>query len=236
MIGVVFQAPSLDKKLTVRENMLHQGHLYGLFGKELTLRIDAMLERVYLEDRAGDLIEKLSGGLQRRVEVAKALLHRPKLLLLDEPTVGLDPGARKDLWDYLQNLRKNEGTTILLTTHLMEEAEKCDRLGIIDHGKMIALDKPDKLRANIGGEVVIIHSKNPSKLCEEIRLRFGGEPKVFDHSVRLERPDGHQLTPRLMENFPDQIESITIGKPTLEDVFIRLTGHRFWGATNEERI
>src|SRR3989338_4259197 len=121
MIGVVFQAPSLDKKLTVRENMLHQGHLYGLFGKELTLRINEMLERVHLKDRDGDLIEKLSGGLQRRVEVAKALLHRPKLLLLDEPTVGLDPGARKDLWDYLQNLRKNEGTTILLTTHLMEE-------------------------------------------------------------------------------------------------------------------
>ncbi len=232
-IGVIFQSPSLDKKLKVIENLRHQGHLYGLSGKRLACRIDEMLDRLKLKDRTHELVEKLSGGLQRRVEAAKSLLHRPRLLLLDEPTTGLDPGARKDLWDYLRDLRKHEGTTLLFTTHLMEEAERCERLGILDRGRLIAVDRPDALRSRIGGEVIMIRSKFPEKLCKEIQQKFGSEPHVLDGMVRLEQTHGYEWIARLVEAFPGQIDSITLGKPTLEDVFIQLTGHRFW--TSEVR-
>lgn len=229
--GVVFQAPSLDKKLTVAENLRHQGHLYGLSGEALNQRMSEMLKRVALTDRQDEIVEKLSGGLQRRAELAKAFLHRPRLLLLDEPSTGLDPGARKDLWDYLAELKRVEGTTILVTTHLMEEAEKCDRLGILNHGELIALDTPDQLRRKIGGEVITIKTSQPEQLSKGLKEKFGGEPKVIDQTVRLERNNGHELITRIVETFPGQIESITIGKPTLEDVFIQLTGHRFWNQT-----
>jgi len=231
---VVFQAPSLDKKLTVLENLQHQGHLYGLRGENLKTRIQEMLSRVGLSDRKDEIVEKLSGGLQRRAEVAKAFLHRPKLLLLDEPSTGLDPGARKDLWDYLHDQRKREGTTILVTTHIMEEAEKCDRLGIIDHGKLIALDTPDALRSKIGGEVITITARDSQKLSDQIRQNFGGEPKVFDSTIRLESAGGYELITKMIEAFPGQIDSVTIGKPTLEDVFIQLTGHKFWNESKTE--
>ncbi len=227
-IGVVFQSPSLDKKLTVKENLCHQGHLYGLSGKPLRICINEMLERVKLKDRSEDLVEKLSGGLQRRVELAKALLHHPKLLLLDEPSTGLDPGARRDLWDYLRELRDQDGTTIVLTTHLMEEAEHCDRLGILDQGNLIALDKPEVLRARLGGEMIIARTKNPKKLCEEIHSKFGNNPQILDDTVRFEQTHAHTFIARLVEAFPGQIDAITVGKPTLEDVFIQQTGHRFW--------
>ncbi len=233
-IGIVFQSPSLDKKLTVMENLRHQGHLYGLSGETLVARSVEMLGHVGLLDRSGEIAEKLSGGLQRRVEVAKAFLHRPRLLLLDEPSTGLDPGARKDLWDYLKDLRKQEGTTLLLTTHLMEEAERCDRLGVLDRGKLVALDSPDTLRSKIGGEMILARSRDATRLCEQIRLKFGGEPRVLDDTVRFERKNGHEFIARLVEAFPGQIDAITVGKPTLEDVFIQLTGHRFWNGVERE--
>ncbi len=227
-MGVIFQSPSLDKKLTVTENLQHQGHLYGLSGNKLAARISETLNRFKLADRSGELVEKLSGGLQRRVELAKALLHHPKLLLLDEPSTGLDPGARKDLWDYLKDLRLQEETTILLTTHLMEEAERCDRLGILDAGKLVAIDSPNALRAKIGGEMIIAHTQDTGKLCEAIRSKFGRNPHVLDGTVRFEQARGHEFIARLIEAFPGQIDAVTVGKPTLEDVFIELTGHRFW--------
>jgi ABC-2 type transport system ATP-binding protein len=149
-LGVVFQAPSLDKKLTVRENLAHQGHLYGLSGKSLGERIDHLLLEFNLCDRTRDLVETLSGGLQRRVEIAKCLLHRPEILLLDEPSTGLDPGARIDLWQTLYPLRDQQDVTVLLTTHLMEEAERCDRVAIIDRGKIVAEGAPEELRSAIG--------------------------------------------------------------------------------------
>jgi len=227
-MGVIFQSPSLDKKLTVAENLRHQGHLYGLSGKTLDARITEMLQRVGLEDRRNDFVEKLSGGLQRRVDLAKAFLHRPPLLLLDEPSTGLDPGARKDLWDYLGGLKRQDGVTLLVTTHLMDEAERCDHLGILDRGRLVALDTPDALRSRIDGEVIIARSGQPDKLGSAIRERFGLESCVLDGTVRLEKARGHDLIPKLMESFPGQIDAISIGKPTLEDVFIQLTGHRFW--------
>jgi ABC-2 type transport system ATP-binding protein len=234
-IGVVFQAPSLDKKLTVFENLRHQGHLYGLSGHSLKNRIDEMLAKVRLSDRSNEWVEKLSGGLQRRAEVAKALLHQPKVLLLDEPSTGLDPGARKDLWDYLVELKQKEGTTVLITTHLMEEAERCDRLGILDKGKLLALDTPQNLRSKIGGDVISAQTSNPQALAGQIKLKFGGEPTVLDNTVRLEKEKGHEFIAKLIEAFPGQIDSVSVGRPTLEDVFIRLTGHRFWEETKEKK-
>jgi ABC-2 type transport system ATP-binding protein len=234
-IGVVFQSPSLDKKLTVFENLRHQGHLYGLSGSSLKNRIDDMLVKVRLSDRSNEWVEKLSGGLQRRAEVAKALLHQPKVLLLDEPSTGLDPGARKDLWDYLVELKQKEGTTVLVTTHLMEEAERCDRLGILDKGKLLALDTPQNLRSKIGGDIIIAQTSNPQVLAGQIKAKFGSEPTVLDDTVRLEKEKGHEFIAKLIEAFPGQIDSISVGRPTLEDVFIRLTGHRFWEETKEKK-
>lgn len=227
-LGVVFQAPSLDKKLSARENLWHQGHLYGLTGGDLGRRIDEALRRVGVLERAGDRVEVLSGGLKRRVEVAKGLLHRPKLLLLDEPSTGLDPGARRDLWDYLAELRKREGMTILVTTHLMEEAEKCDRVAILHEGGLVTLGVPSDLKSQIGGDVISVETPDPETLCGLIKGRFGGAPAVVDGTVRIERERGHEFIPQLVSAFPGQVTSVHLGKPTLEDVFIHHTGHRFW--------
>jgi ABC-2 type transport system ATP-binding protein len=227
-IGVVFQAFSLDKKLTVVENLRHQGHLYGLSGAALARRIDELLERFRLSDRARDLVETLSGGLCRRVELAKGLLHRPGLLLLDEPATGLDPGARYDLWEYLESLRRRDSVTVLATTHILEEAERCDRIGILSRGELVALDTPDALKATIGGDILSIETPEPAELARGIQEKLGEAAAVVDGSVRLEKPEAHRFLPPLIESFAGQISAVTVGKPTLEDVFIRLTGHRFW--------
>jgi ABC-2 type transport system ATP-binding protein len=227
-IGVVFQAFSLDKKLTVRENLMHQGHLYGLSGSALRGRIAELLERFRLGDRAGDRVGTLSGGLCRRVELAKGLLHRPSLLLMDEPATGLDPGARHDLWVYLEALRKQDSVTVLLTTHILEEAERCDRIGILSRGEMVALDSPAALKSRIGGDVLSIESPAPEQLAGAIREKLGTEAQVMNGSIRLERPEAHRFVPTLIESFSGQISAVTVGRPTLEDVFIQLTGHRFW--------
>jgi ABC-2 type transport system ATP-binding protein len=228
-LGVVFQAPSLDKKLTVQENVKHQGHLYGLSGTELAQRSRHVLERVGLWDRRKDRVEVLSGGLKRRVELAKGLLHKPGLLILDEPSTGLDPGARRDLWDYLTELKKEERMTILLTTHLMEEAEKCDRVAIINEGSIVALGTPAELKSQIGGDVISVETAEPEALARLIEAKFGNTVQIVDRFLRIERPMGHEFIPQLVSAFPGKITSVTLGKPTLEDVFIRQTGHRFWG-------
>jgi ABC-2 type transport system ATP-binding protein len=228
LLGVVFQAPSIDKKLTVLENVIHHGRLYGLGGRELHARADEMLARLGLADRRRELVEKLSGGLRRRVELATGMLHRPRLLLLDEPSTGLDPGARSDLWQYLEHVRDNEGVTVVLTTHLLEEAERADRIAIMHKGQLAALDTPAALQAAVGGDAITIRTNDPAALAAEIAQRFNIRAIEVDGSVRLEQPDGHQWIPRLVEAFPDRTESITLGKPTLEDVFIHFTGHRFW--------
>ncbi|MGE0609321.1 MAG: ATP-binding cassette domain-containing protein [Pirellulales bacterium] len=227
-IGVVFQAPSLDKKLTVRENLVHQGHLYGMAGTALRRRCDDMLAQLRLAERASDRVEALSGGLRRRVELAKGMLHRPQLLLLDEPSTGLDPGARSDLWEYLRQVRADDGVTVLLTTHLLEEADKADRLAILDSGQLVALDTPDRLRATVGGDSITIEANQPEALAAAITTHLGLEAVVIDDTVRLQQVDGHRQIARLVEALPPgQIRSITLGKPTLEDVFIDRTGHRF---------
>jgi ABC-2 type transport system ATP-binding protein len=227
-IGVVLQAQSVDGKLTAAENLWHQGHLYGLHGSSLQARIQEMLSRVGLLERANERVETFSGGMQRRVELAKGLMHRPAVLLLDEPTTGLDPGARIDLWRYLQILRDEERVSVLITTHLMEEAERCDRLAILSEGQMVALGTPGELKSAIGGDVVVIESGNADALAGKISKRFGSTPALIDGKLRLEHANGHRFSAELVEAFPGEIDAISVSKPSLEDVFIKRSGHRFW--------
>jgi ABC-2 type transport system ATP-binding protein len=227
-IGVVFQAQSIDRKLTAAENLWHQGHLYGLHGPALKSRMAEMLARVGLADRAQEKAETFSGGMQRRLELAKGLLHRPAVLLLDEPTTGLDPGARRDLWQYLAILRDQEQVTVIVTTHLMEEAERCDRLAILSEGKLVALGTPAELKQEIGGDVILLDTPNAESLAERLRERFHVDAQVLEGQIRLERTNGHRFMTDLVESFPGEIDAISISKPSLEDVFIRRTGHRFW--------
>src|SRR5581483_2203957 len=167
-IGVVFQSQSIDLKLTAAENLRHQGHLYGIQGAALRKRFGEILGRVGLADRANDKAETFSGGMQRRLELAKGLLHGPRVLLLDEPTTGLDPGARRDVWQYLSILRDEEQVTVLVTTHLMEEAERCDRLAILNEGMLVALGTPAELKQEIGGDVIVLETKSPEILVRRI--------------------------------------------------------------------
>jgi ABC-2 type transport system ATP-binding protein len=227
-IGVVFQAQSVDPKLTAYENLWHQGHLYGLHGAELKKRIQEILTRVGLLDRSKDCVETFSGGMQRRIELAKGLLHHPEVLLLDEPTTGLDPGARRDLWQYLQILRDEEHVSVIVTTHLMEEAERCDRLAILSEGNLVALGTPDELTREIGGDVILLEAREPKSLAERIREKYHVDASVIDAHVRLEIEGGHRFVPDVVEAFPGEIQSLSVSKPTLEDVFIHRTGHRFW--------
>lgn len=226
-IGVLFQSPSLDRKLRVEENLLHHGHLHGLRGRPLRERIAETLRQFGLSDRARDRVETLSGGLARRVELAKSLLAGPALLLLDEPSTGLDPGARLDLWNALRAVQAG-GATVLLTTHLMEEAERCDRIGILDRGRLVALGTPRSLREEIGREVLAIRGREPERLRARIEERFGLQGSILDGAIRIEGAAAAALPP-ILEAFREDIESAGFAPPTLEDVFIRKTGRRFDG-------
>jgi ABC-2 type transport system ATP-binding protein len=225
-LGVVFQHPSVDGALTVEENLIHHGHLYGLSGRALRAALDAAVARLGLAERRRDRVGRLSGGLMRRVELAKALLVGAEVLLLDEPSTGLDPGARREFHLHLRELREAEGITAVLTTHDMDEAERCDRVGVLDRGRLVALGPPDALKAQVGGDVLVVQAAQPETLRERVRARFGLEGRLVDGTLRLERARGHELVRDLIDAFPDDIRSVTYGKPTLEDVFVRLTGHR----------
>jgi ABC-2 type transport system ATP-binding protein len=227
LLGVVFQHPGLDTKLTVVENLRHHGHLYGLAGKTLRYRISELLERFGVSDRAKERVEVLSGGLQRRVEIAKAMLHSPRVLLLDEPTSGLDIVVRRQLSDYLDVLARTENILVLLTTHLLDDAEACDRVGILDEGKLVALGEPEELKAQVGGDVVLIESMDNENLCTVIAERFGVSTVLTDNQLRVECERGHEFVRDVVAAFPDEIQSVRFGKPTLEDVFIKLTGSPF---------
>jgi ABC-2 type transport system ATP-binding protein len=225
-IGVVFQSPSLDKQLTAAENLTHQGHLYGLRGADLRGRVQQALATVGLGERAGERVESFSGGMRRRVEVAKGLLHRPRVLLLDEPSTGLDPAARIDMWRHLRQINERDGVTVLVTTHLMEEAERCGRLAVLARGRLLAADTPAALKERIGGDVITIASARPAELRAALRERLGVEAQEIDGTLRIERPRGHEFIPQLIESAPGMVDSVSVGKPTLEDVFIQLTGQR----------
>jgi ABC-2 type transport system ATP-binding protein len=223
-IGVVFQTQSLDKALTVEENLRAQGHLHGLSGNILRERMTAAMERLGLLDRRRDLVDTLSGGLRRRVEIAKALLHRPQVLLMDEASTGLDPAARRDVSRHVESLRDQEGVTVLLTTHILEEADRCDRLILLHKGNVVADGSPKELRQRIGGDVVILESSDSKSLAASVAQRFQLTPTVVDGQVRVEIANGHRFITEVVEAFPGAVDSVGLHKPTLEDVFVRETG------------
>jgi ABC-2 type transport system ATP-binding protein len=226
-IGVVFQSPSIDKKLTVEENLNQQAVLYGLGGTSFATRKADVVARLGLAAHLKERAEKLSGGMRRRVDVAKGLLHAPEVLLLDEPSTGVDPAARLEFWRSLVDLRDTTGATIILTTHLLEEADKCDRLCVMDRGKVVAVDSPTALRDQMRGETLTLQGNAPEELIREVQQRLGLAGTLVDGAIRFAVDDGPQWVPRLAEAFPGRLTSITVGKPTLEDFFVAKTGRRF---------
>ena len=225
-IGVVFQSPSLDKQLTAEENLRHHGHLYGLRGADLRERIEEGLRRFSLIERRRELVQTFSGGMRRRVELAKGMLTRPSVLLMDEPSTGLDPAARIEMWQYLDELRRGDGVTVLLTTHLMDEADRCDRLAIMDGGRIVACDAPAAMKERIGGDVITLTGPDPDAIRRAIRKRHEIDAVVVDGAVRFERARGHEFIPALMESVTGLVDSVSVGRPTLEDVFLHATGRR----------
>jgi ABC-2 type transport system ATP-binding protein len=229
-IGVVFQSPSLDGKLTILENLRCGGALYGLRGEELESRIRDSSAALNITDRLGDLVESLSGGLQRRAEIAKCLLIRPEVLLLDEPSTGLDPGARLDLWAALEDLRSRHGVTVLCTTHLMEEAARADRVGIVSGGKLVASGTPAELTSALGGDVIslgVMPGTGADHLARLLTEKTGVPASVVEGEVRLESREPYALAARVAGAFPVEIASLRIARPTLEDVFVARTGRLF---------
>jgi ABC-2 type transport system ATP-binding protein len=223
MIGVVFQSASLDKHLSARENLSYHGQLFGIAGVDLRRRVDDALSAAGLSDRSDDRVSTFSGGMRQRIEIAKGLLHRPRLLLMDEPSTGLDPGAREDLWAAIRSASK-AGITVVLTTHLMEEAERCDRLAILARGAVVACDTPDALKSSVGGEVITLATRQPDELIAALQTRIGASAVRVGEIVRLEQREAHRLIPVIIEAAPGLVDSVTVGRPTLNDVFIRLTG------------
>jgi len=225
-IGIVFQSPSLDKKLTVDENIACQAALYGLSGEAFRSRRDEVLRQMKLTDRRGDFCEKLSGGLKRRVELAKGMLHSPTVMLLDEPSTGLDPSARLDLWQSLRAMA-DEGITIVLTTHLLEEAEKADRLAIMFEGRLIADGTPDSLRSELGDGLITVFAQDLDSIETILRDELGLETQRLSHQVRIRCEGAPAWVPRIADRLGDRVQSISVGRPGLEDVFIAKTGYHF---------
>jgi ABC-2 type transport system ATP-binding protein len=223
-IGLVFQDPSLDDQLTARENLEFHAFLYNVPRAERRARIDGVLEMVELGERARSQVKTFSGGMKRRLEIARGILHYPQVLFLDEPTLGLDPQTRNRIWAYLNDLREREGITVFMTTHYMDEAEFCDRIAIIDHGQVVALGTPSELKAMVGGDVVAVGTLEAAAAAEEIRRAFGLEPAVDQAGVRVEVEDGAGFVPRLMRELTVPVSTVTLSRPSLDDVFLKLTG------------
>ena len=225
-LGVVFQQPALDDELTVLENLRFHGALYGLGGSALGERIGHLLRLFGLADRAQDRVKTLSGGLQRRADLARGLLHAPDLLLLDEPTTGLDPVARDAFWQTLARLRRQEGATMLVATHLLEEAEACDAIAILDRGRLAASGTPDALKESLGGETLWLEANDADVLRDHIQAQFGLAAQTIQDKVQISHPEAHTLLSSLYEAFGDRIRSATVRRPTLEDVFLVHAGYR----------
>ncbi|HBT46708.1 MAG TPA: ABC transporter ATP-binding protein [Peptococcaceae bacterium] len=231
-IGIVFQENSLDDRLTAAENLYLHGLLYGLPRRLLKQRMEEVLEMVDLAARQKDLVRNFSGGMRRRLEIARGLLHHPRILFLDEPTIGLDPQTRKAIWEYIHGLRREKNITIFMTTHYMEEAENCDRIAIIDHGRIQALDTPANLKQRLGGDVLIVTPADGADLAPLIAARYGLEPQPVEEGLRLQVADGAAFILQLAADFRGRIKSISLRRPTLDDVFLSLTGR----AIREEKV
>ncbi len=223
-IGLVFQDPSLDDRLTANENLDFHAVVYAVPPAVREKRKRELLEMVDLLDRADDLVITFSGGMKRRLEIARGLLHHPRVLFLDEPTIGLDPQTRKYIWDYISDLKKQEDITIFLTTHYMEEAEHCDRIAIIDHGRIIAMDTSENLKNMVGGDVIRIKTDDDARAEELLKERFGVNILEDRDCLCFEVERGEEFIPRLFHDFGVRIQSISLHRPTLDDVFLKLTG------------
>ena len=230
-VGVVFQSPAVDKKLTVQENLRYGGLMLGLGGAELQARIDACLASADLTDRRKDNVEDLSGGLRRRVEIAKCLLSQPDLVLLDEASTGLDPAARREMWKVL---RAQDGLTVLFTTHLMEEAAEADRLMLLDEGNVVAHGRPGELMEEVGGQVLELESAVAEQLQAQLRSELSVEATLLDQTLRMDGENVHELVPEIMKRYGDQVRRLQLAHPSLEDVFLHRTGKRFVVTQPEE--
>ncbi|MBA4371347.1 MAG: ABC transporter ATP-binding protein [Thermodesulfovibrio sp.] len=223
-IGIVFQDSSLDKDLTARENLTFHARLYRVARAERKQRVEAALEFAGLQDRADDLIKKFSGGMKRRLEVARGLIHRPKVLFLDEPTLGLDPQSRAGLWEFITELPKKHEITIFMTTHYMEEAEVCDQIAIIDKGKIIASGTPQSLKKLVGGDVIYLRTSDNTKAADTLQKLFGLEAAEKDGEIFISTPRGDSCIPSIIREIGDTVLSVRMQRPTLNDVFLKLTG------------
>jgi ABC-2 type transport system ATP-binding protein len=223
-IGLVFQDPSLDQQLTARENLEFHAFMYDVPASIRAQRIPEVLEMVDLADRANSLVSTFSGGMRRRLEIARGILHTPAVLFLDEPTIGLDPQTRRHIWSYLEALRDREKVTIFMTTHYMDEAEYCDRIAIIDHGSIVGQGTPDELKAMVGGDVVTITTADNALAATEITERFQLAPMVDNGTLRVEVEDGAAFVPRLVRELDVSVQSVAFRRPSLDDVFLKLTG------------
>ncbi|RJQ33385.1 MAG: ATP-binding cassette domain-containing protein [Actinobacteria bacterium] len=223
-IGIVFQDPSLDERLTAIDNLQFHGIIYNIDKQTRNKNIATMLDMMKLTERQNDLVRTFSGGMKRRLEIARGLIHEPKVLFLDEPTIGLDPQTRNYIWTYIDRLKERTGLTIFLTTHYMDEAENCDRIAIIDEGKIIALDTPENLKKMVGENIITLKTEDNDKAKKEIQDKFGISLKQRADAIRLEVSDGEKFVPKLIKETTVNIDYISLWKPTLDDVFLKLTG------------
>lgn len=223
-IGLVFQEPTLDANLTAEQNLRFHGELYGMPRQLLRERMDEMLEMVGLADRRKDQVMTFSGGMKRRLEIGRGLLHAPQVLFLDEPTIGLDPQTRASIWDYISTLRKTQDITIFVTTHYMEEAEHCDRIAIMNSGEIVVTDTPEALKRSIGADRVRIRTDDDPLAIERLRERFEIEAAVHDGMVTFAVPGGAEFVPRLFARLGLGIDTVTVTRPSLDDVFMAYTG------------
>ncbi|MBA7467501.1 Linearmycin resistance ATP-binding protein LnrL [subsurface metagenome] len=224
-IGLVFQEPTLDEYLTAEQNLRFHAYAYGIRKEILKQRLKALLEMMELWDRRKEKISKYSGGMKRRLEIARGLLHHPNVLFLDEPTLGLDPQTRRRIWDHILDLRMREDLTIFMTTHYMEEAENCDRIAIMDYGQLVALDTPGKLKDAVGGDVVSIRTEDNEKAIRLLKEQYEVQPSQQNGTVSFTVQHGEEFLPGFVSSFPLHLLSIGLHRPTLEDVFLKLTGH-----------
>lgn len=224
-IGLVFQEPTLDDYMTAEQNLKFHAYAYNIPGETLKPRLKELMEMVELWDRRKGKISTYSGGMKRRLEIARGLLHHPRILFLDEPTLGLDPQTRSRIWEYVLELRKRENLAIFMTTHYMEEAENCDRIAIIDNGKIVALDTPSKLKDAVGGDIISIRTEDNEKAVKILKDEYNFEPVVESEIIKFTTPKGEEFMPGFVSSFPLRLLSIGLHRPTLEDVFLKLTGH-----------
>jgi ABC-2 type transport system ATP-binding protein len=223
-VGIIFQDSSLDERLTAWENLFFHSKLYHVSSVQIGKRIEESLELVGLQDKKKDLISTFSGGMKRRLEIARGIIHTPKVFFLDEPTIGLDPQTRNHIWEYLTNLRKSHKLTMLLTTHYMEEAEICDRIAIIDNGEIIALDTPQNLKNMVENDIISCSVDNLEELLRKINESYPNKTWIDGNTLKIEASNGPMFVPKLFEMALGKITGIDIKKPSLEDVFIKLTG------------